>query len=220
MKTLFLTTLALLMAACSHQASNSQLTDAPNAAQGLHAVNNTRFDAFFVAPDTSLADYRSLRFMPLDANELEIDTNRLEFVDRNKWKLTQKDIEKMTKTFGDRVSRTYKNNKALSLAEHSGPGVADITFKFKRFSPNAPKDDLVGRPARQKVFTRGVGLLEISATITDSQSGKVIAYLEDKEEVGERFYLERNNRVENMRKLRLEIDGWLRKLNQSLEQQS
>ena len=211
----YLLLLLPLLFACSPQPQMESMISDSGESKGLHKVSKTSFKEFYASADTDFGEYTQLHFLPLNLDDLSIDTRRLDISDRD-WTFTEKDAENVQGYFQDRVEAAFQKNDRFALADEAGPGVLTVAFDFLEFSPTAPRDDAANRPGRQTIFTRGIGGLKIKAKITDSQTNEILAYLEDYQEVGESTRPERNDRVNNIRNLRLEIASWLTKLKNTL----
>ncbi len=215
MKNILIALALITLAACSTKPVVEPLTSQAPDSKGLNVVSGTPFDNFYVREDASLEDYDALMFAPLELDELEINDRRLDIRDRD-WTLTEKEKTRIIEDFAERAQRATESAGQFRVAEQPGPGVLLVSFEFVEFSPSASKDDGVNRGVRDDVFTRGIGGLKLNAKITDAQTGLLIAYLDDNREVGERIDLERNDRVNNTRYLRLEITSWINKLQDTL----
>lgn len=184
--------------------STSEMTDQLDPTTGLHTVSNTVFDKFSLAKVEKLNKYKAIYFEPLNLNQLEIDTRQLDVGDRN-WSLSATEKSKIIGYFADSVVSSAQNSP-LPLARGPGENVLTATFTLTRFAPAAPKDD--SRSARTEIFTYNVGNLEMIGILTDSVSGEVMGSIEDTQAVGDTVYLEKNDRVNNTRKLKNTFQRW------------
>lgn len=222
MKILLALVIALTFLACSSKPSMQPLVSEAPESIGLNQVKDSGFDTFFLHRDFSKQGYHAIMLEPLKLDNLEIDDSRLEFLDRD-WRMTDKDRQRWREMFQKRASDTFSGDaNEFTLAESAAPGVLKVEFEFVRFTPTAPKDDARSRPFNDKILTRSIGRLDIKINIVDSGSGDQLAYIEDSREVGDNSYpeLERNNRITNDHKLRLEMSSWLSTLKSELNELS
>lgn len=219
MKTLIALIPALVLMACTVQPSVQPLVSEAPESKGLNRVEKSGFDTFFIHKDTKDADYHAIMFDELQVDMVTIDNRRLDFGDRD-WELTDKDKARWQEMFRDRVEDAFSKSKTLQLTDTAAQGVLKAEMAFISFTPSATKDDLHSRVNLQRVFTQSVGKLDIKIVIKDALTGKQLAYIEDSREVGDVFYpsLERNDRINNDRKMRLELLSWLNLLKSNLSE--
>ncbi len=207
----------ITLIACSVQPSVQPLVSEAPESSGLNQVKQTGFDSFFINSNAKGLGYHSIMFDELQLEELVIDDARLDIRDRD-WSLTDKDKERWQAMFQKRVSLAFSKPNSLSLTESPAEGVLKAQFELVNFTPSASKDEPASRINSNKIYTRSVGKLDIRVIISDSITGKRMAYIEDSREVGDNSYpiLERNNRINNDRKMRLELSSWLNLLKTAL----
>ena len=209
-------TVLILSACASNPKVSSYVETQLEQGQALTAINGTRFDNAFGQAKTST--YKTLHIAPLDLSTVEIDEQRLEFDERG-WAFTEAEIARYQAYVQKRAAEVFDGDASVQ-AQATAQG-ADLVANIKvlEFMPSAPKDDSHSRIARTKYYTRGIGLMQIVIELTDSKSGELVAIFEDSEEVGEdAFGLERNDRVNNQRFMRLELSRWLNKLEDAVSQ--
>jgi len=224
MKIALIALVSFSLIACSLQPSVQPLVSEAPETKGLNVVENSGFDTFYIDKGFKNTRYHSIAFNTLALEDLDIDDTRLSLHDRN-WELTDADRIRWQEMFRDKVHDVFSKTGHLTLLDSSSPdahpeGTLKAEFAFINFTPSASKDDLQSRLGRQEVFSRSVGRLDISIAISDAVTGKPVAYIEDSREVGERdmFWLERNNRVINDHRMRIELSSWLNRLRTTLSE--
>lgn len=182
---------------------------------GLPNIEGTTFDKFSLESPEKLAKYRAIYIAPLDLGQLEIDTRRLEPGERD-WTLSSTEKAKISGYFADSIMSSFRDS-ALPLARTPGQDVLVAEIALTKFTPTAPKDDLRSRVSRTEIFTFNVGDLEMTGRLKDSISGATVGYIADTEEVGDTLQLQKNDRVNNTRKLKHTFNEWARGLADALE---
>lgn len=216
MKAIYPIFLGALLSACSSSPVVEPLVSELEPSRGMNIVSKTRFDEFYFKKSTDLSEYHSLWFSPLDFENLVIDESRLNFRDKG-WQFDDQDIERIQRIYNKQVMYELERNEVFKLADGPGEGVLAVRFELIEFAPNAAKDDSINRGVRDKIYTRGFGALEVVARISDSQSGLPIALANDREEVQSLDELERNDRFNNTRLLKLELRSWISSLTSTFE---
>lgn len=196
-----------LMSGCQ---SNPERTGEVDPISGLQEVKSSAFDKLALESPEKMAKYKAIYVAPLDLSQLEIDTRRLQARDRG-WTLSEKEKAKMAGYFADSVISSFQDSP-LPLARTPGEHVLTAEISLVKFIPSAPKDDLKSRTTRTEVFTYNVGELEMTGLIRDSVTGAVVGSIEDTQEVGDTVYLEKNDRINNTRKLKNTFNKWGRGL--------
>lgn len=203
---------ATLLVGCQTEPTMTQQLDSIT---GLQSVQGTTFDKLALESPEKLAKYRAIYVAPLDLGQLEIDTRRLDAGDRE-WTLSATERAKIAGYFSDSVMSSFRNS-ALPLARNPGPDVLVAELALIKFTPSAPKDDVRSRGARTEIFTYNVGDLEMTGRLKDSVSGATLGYLADTAAVGDTIYLERNDRLNNVRKLKNTLNEWTAGLAEALD---
>ena len=190
--------------------STPEMTGQIDPMTGLRSVENTAFDKFSVESADSLRKYKAIYFAPLDLSHLEIDARRLDMGERN-WPLSDTEKSKIIGYFSDSVMSSFKDS-SIALANGPGENVLTAAFSLTKFTPSASKDDARNRMARDEVFTYNVGDLEMKGLLKDSISGYVLGSIEDTDKVGDTMQMERNDRINNTRKLKNTFSKWTKGL--------
>ncbi|WP_096086132.1 DUF3313 family protein [Agaribacterium haliotis] len=208
--------LSLTLIACASPKPElgKTIKDGPYA--GMTEVNSTPFSVFYLRDGEDLSRFKAVKFDPLQLDNLELDTRRLEPRDRNKWEITDEDKQKMQQRFATRVDMAFPANGNIKLVNEDGPNVLAARFAFNKYMPNATQDRGNNRAIRGSVWTSGIGYLAIEAALYDSENGELVAYLADAREVGDQHQMRRNDSVNNSRYINLEIDSWLNKLKNTM----
>ncbi len=174
----------------------------------LESCKQYNFDHCYKKPNNTI-DLSELRISQLSMTDIEIDNRRLEH-DEEDWQFTAREIERLTSHYKKQVNKLLTPEPS-SDDQQAAPSLG-LSFELLKFIPNAPKDDSRTRIHNEKVFTRGVGDLQMRAKIYRIDTGEVLLYIEDTDTVGSEFYLELNDRVNNARHFRLTLNTWIRQL--------
>ncbi|QJE72577.1 DUF3313 domain-containing protein [Aerophototrophica crusticola] len=172
-------TLSLLMLA----PLSAQAATPPNElpVQGLQRVEDSDLDKVYVRPGTDLRSYGKVLLAPINV-AVTRERGDLEFSDRDRRHAAEYFTERLRKSLGSAVT------------EQPGPGVLRLEVTVTEFVPNSPAD-----PRRRFggyfLDSVGVGAAAFQATLTDSQSGQVVAVLADAD-VGAPFPENLNIRTE------------------------
>ncbi len=182
----------------------------PTDENGFGEVTGTSFDLFNAKRPDVFSSPSKIHFNELDLNQLEIDDTRLDFGES--WELSEKDINSMKRSFSQQTERTFKEEPGVSLAPTASEADLLAEFTLTKFVPNVPNDKVSIRGPRDKILTRSVGKLYMTAEIKHAETGELLAVIEDAEEVGDSMHLQLHNRANTSREFRLTYSRWLNDL--------
>ena len=214
MRILFLFILVML-SACS---TNSQLAKNQNNDEDIKAlqlVEKSDFDEMYLDVSINNHGYTAIHYKPLDFSELIIDERRLEIRQRP-WRLSDSDIQRSQKGWQSVLQDFYKKDRGFVMVSDDAEKSLQVEVLLERFVPTASKDDPAVRGPREKVFSRSVGALHMKTIVRDPVSQKILAVFKDKQEVGDSFRLERNDRINNEREIKHTLRKWVREIDNTL----
>lgn len=199
---------------CAATPEISDVVDNRDKTRGFVQVNKTGFDAFWVSGEDALQGYGSVYFAPVKLEEVEIDNSRLSLYDKE-WVLTDQDKSITVDYFAKAAANVFTKSSDFTWVAEPEADSLQVEFKILNFTPTASRDaDRTG--VREKVYSRSVGRMSLTAEVTDANTGKLIAVFDDVEEIGDTHRLERNDRINNLRQLRLSISKWHSDLEKTL----
>ena len=205
----------LALAACSSAPRVVQQKTVVGEFEGNYVIKNTGIDHFTAETSNIFAKYSSIYFHPLDFSKTEINTDRLDFRDKD-WSFTDKEKRIFNNTLQTELKAKYEKTTTLNVLDTPSSDAIALKVSVLKFTPTASKDDFKSRDAREKVFSFSYGQMLTRYTFIDSTSGKILAVAEDREEIGETpRKLDRNNRVRNIHEMKLEIQRWASRLTAS-----
>lgn len=220
-----MTTIALVVLAASVVSGCSLTKPHEKEAQlkadkaGLTAVEKTRFDGTFIAPDAKFSKYTKVLVEQLDLSDVKIrKPTSTNFVSDTPWELNESDRRYYQERYIDALTNNLISDGTYSTAMQAGPDVMTISAKILEIAPLGSKDDMKGRPGNVKVYSEGMGTMTLEISLYDSVSGKPLAIITDKRDLGRIW--EENNRVTNNVQVRLAFNHWLRNLRTELDKVS
>ena len=206
-KRLIVICIFFFLSACSQTSIVSQNQISSEKLSEAFAVKHTGFEATEIKHPKIFENNSDLKFNTLNFSDVTIDTVRLDIGERD-WEFTEKERASLIKYFEDQSSNIFATNtKPKFIAE----------LKILSFAPNANKDNGTNRGTRDRVFTRSVGTMSMEISIRDATSGELVAYIRDKDEVGDQPRLQLNDRINNLRHYKLTLKKWLKDLHDVVE---
>ncbi len=215
----FIALLGSAIAGCSMTKKHEQEAQIKADKAGLTVVENSTFDGTFVAPNAKFLQYKKLFVEQLDLTDVKIRKQAgVNSVNDTPWELNDSD----RRYYQDLYTEALMNNLILdgryATAMQAAPDVMTVRAKVLEIAPLASKDDLRGRPTNMKVFSEGMGTMTLEISLYDSMSGKVLAIITDRRDLGRVW--EENNRVTNNVQVRIAFNAWLKKLRTELDRLS
>lgn len=185
---------------------------------GLTAVEASRFDGTFVAPNAKFSQYNKLLVEQLDMGDVKIRKQSSGKINDTPWELSDADRRYYQERYTEALMTNLIVDGRFSTSLQAGAEVLLIKAKVLEIAPLASKDDREGRPTMMKVYSEGMGTMTLELTLVDSVSGDVLAIITDRRDLGRIW--EENNRVTNNIQIRLAFNQWLRTLRTELDRLS
>ena len=216
MKTLIIL-LCIFVVGCSnaYNSNNYVVSGAPDE-QGLYELSGTNFDSVRVESKSKLGSYSVVYFEPLNTTDLIIDDRRLHSSDKP-WVFGSKEHERLSRMLSDITTKLFDASTGIALSMEPTPNSLTASIKLIKFTPSASKDEPRNRGIGDKIYTLSVGELKARVLLKDSTTGEIVGIINDSEEVGDSPWLERNDRPNNTREIRLTMSDWVRSLKSVLE---
>lgn len=182
---------------------------------GLSAVEDSRFDGTFVAPNAQFSQYSKLLVEQLDLSEVKIRKQSTDKINDTPWELSDADRRYYQERYTEALMTNLIVDGRFATSLQTGADVLQVKAKVLEIAPLASKDDSKGRPTMMKVYSEGMGTMTLELTLVDSVSGDVLAIITDRRDLGRIW--EENNRVTNNIQIRLAFNQWLRNLRTELD---
>ena len=212
--TVLLLASALGLAACSQTPVVQTGPDAEVIEGNLHRVDNSVADKAYRDPAVKLTDYDAVILEPLVMDDVEIIYDRTRNYRNIDWTLNDKDKEGLQQLF----SKAFASDQRFTLTDQPGPKTLRVTVTLVKLEPNAPKDDFDSRPiGRSTYVTEGFGAISVRAVMEDTETGKVVAIMEDRKKTNGPY--ERNNSITNRQDISRMFNSWASQLSRGLEKE-
>lgn len=204
-----------VISGCSMTKPHEQAAAAKADQAGLTAVEKSRFDGTFVAPNAQFSQYKKLLVEQLDLSEVKIRQQTGDKFNDTPWELNDRDRRYYQERYSEALMTNLIADGRFATSLQAGAEVLTVKAKVLEIAPLASKDDLQGRPNMMKVYSEGMGEMTLEISLFDSSSGKLLAIITDQRDLGHIW--EENNRVTNNIQIRLAFNQWLRKLRTELD---
>lgn len=208
--------MAMLLGGCAAPKKHEREAMVKADAEGLTVIESANFDGTFVAPNVNFSQYRRLLVEQLDLNEVVIrKPTALSPSQDTPWELNDSDKRYYQERYTEALMNNLMQDGAYATAVEVGQDVIRLQAKVVEIAPLASKDDAKGRPTRTQVYSEGMGTMTLELSMYDSVSGKVLAIITDKRDLGKVW--EVNNRATNNIQVRVAFNAWLKKLRSELD---
>ena len=202
------------LAACSQTPVVQTGPDAEVIEGNLHRVDHSVADKAYRDPAVKLTDYSAVILEPLVMDNVEIVFDNTQNYRHKDWELDEKDKEGLQALF----QKAFSSEQRFTLTDQPGPGVLKVTMTMTKLEPNAPKDDFDSRPiGRSTYVTEGFGAMSVRVVMEDTQTGKVVAIMEDRQKTNGPY--ERNNSITNRQDIYRMFVVWASQISKGLEKQ-
>ncbi|MDO3380611.1 hypothetical protein [Gilvimarinus algae] len=149
---------------------------------------DSEFSTFFYDTTADFSQYDQAVFFPMTFDRMALTgAGNNEYI--ASWeKSTFEEMDEICQFFDDYIQKTFKRSDVLQATQRGGPNVLAIEFRMKDFMPTSMRRedalDTVGE-SRNRL---GVGTLTFQAVLVESQTGKLVAVIEDGLEIKSSSY--------------------------------
>jgi hypothetical protein len=209
----------VLVTGCSMTKNHEKEAQIKADKEGLSVVKNSNFDGTFVAPNAQFSQYKKLFVEQLDLTDVKVrKQSNTSIIYDTPWELNDADRRYYQERYTEALMNNLITDGRYSTAMQAGKDVMTVRAKVLEIAPLGSKDDMKGRPTGVKVYSEGMGTMTLEISLYDSTSGKVLAIITDRRDLGRIW--EENNRATNNVQVRLAFDAWLKKLRSELDRLS
>jgi Protein of unknown function (DUF3313) len=211
----FMGVVGVAISACGIAKPSQKVVQDQAQQAGLIAVKKSRFDTFFVFPQTNFSQYKKIIISALDVDNIKILKPSMDHSFDEPWELNDEDKRYYQRKYAEAVQQKLIDTHVFSSTQEAGLDTLRLNAKITQIAPLASKDDAKGRPMSMKVYSEGVGRMTIAFEIYDSVTQKLIATASDEHDLGKLW--KENNRVEYNAQIRLAFDYWLNNVKSEFE---
>lgn len=176
--------LFILLTSCSSNTTQSAVSFKSIPHSDLKQVVDSQFDRFVVTDPEVFSHFQKVIFYPMQFDRLSIDKSAAaELVDS--WNdSTWDEMDHICQYFDDFAVKIFAERKGLLPTHQGGDDVLAIEFRLINFMPYGKryKDADLGTVAT-RTERNGIGRITFQAVIAHSQSGQLLAVIEDGMEV-------------------------------------
>lgn len=187
-------------------------SDAAVTADGLHKVDNPRFDLVFVKPGADLHHFSKVMFSPTTIAYKSTDAGHS--TDRETFALSEEKMDRMQRMFDELFANALSKSSVYELVEAPGPDVLRVTAGIVDLVVNVPTQS-----TRQgKEFIASPGSMTLVLELSDSRSREVLVRVADRRAVqrgGSGGY--RSSTASNWGELNTLFKSWALQLRRRLD---
>lgn len=146
-----------------------------------YQLNDRKFDHFVVKDRAEFARYDKIILFPIQLDGMLILPSGNTSVNRS-WKgVTYEEMLPFVESFDELARHLFSEGNAFELTNAGGPNVLAVEFRLKSFRPQTHRagSGAMGVHTVADITTTEFGELHMQAVLADSQTGELIAVLED-----------------------------------------
>ncbi|MGJ8679032.1 hypothetical protein [Paraglaciecola sp.] len=217
----------ITLTSCSNSQSYAPLNVTPIAQSELKVIENSHFDRFVIAEDANFNQFDKVIFFPMQFDRMAINKNADKTL-RDSWNdSTWKEMDAICQYFDDFAQKIFAEHDGLSPTNKGGNNVLAVEFRLIDFMPHNKryKDASLGTVGTS-TDEKGVGTITFQAVIAHSQTGDLIAVIEDGMEVNSigsmnipgnlSLMIDSNNKASQNRAWRRVFKRWVSLLHDDL----
>ncbi|MDQ2076248.1 hypothetical protein [Marinimicrobium sp. ABcell2] len=187
MKVFFPSLLALLLLLGCAAAPDTPVY-VEGADQTYYQLNDRRFHRFVVPDRDAFAKYDKLLLFPLQLDGMLILRSTDQEINRSWGGSTYEDMLPYVSSFDELAAHLFAQGRTFDLTNTGGPNVLAVEFRLKSYRPHTPRLDAMGGGTVGDFTVTSFGDLRIEVVLADSQSGELVAVLEDAVRVSPRSF--------------------------------
>ncbi|MDO3385450.1 hypothetical protein QWI17_06305 [Gilvimarinus sp. SDUM040013] len=141
--------------------------------------DDSSFSTFFYDTTVNFSQYDQAIFFPMTFDRMELaQTTNDEYLES--WsKSSFNEMDKICQFFDDFLMKKFKSSRYITPTLKGGPNVLAIEFRMKDFMPmSMRREDALGTVG-SSTNAMGVGILTFQAVLVESQTGRLVAVIED-----------------------------------------
>lgn len=173
-----LTVLAAI-SACSTPSIDEQPA-AEFAAEGLHPVSGTGFEAAYVLPGANLPGYGVIRFEPFSSDAVEITQTTVTGTNRRDWQMTPEREDNLAQAWVKATGHAFRNYPREEGSDQTLRVEAELT----RVSPGRSTNTSSVAVGSSSSVNREVVNVSVEFRLFDEESGQLLAVVRDRQTIG------------------------------------
>ena len=176
--------LGLCLAGCNSTNANHPVTFTPVPDSNLQQVSDSQFARYVVTDPTALSRYSKVIFYPTQFDRLKIDERAPTDAKYSWLESTWDEMDSICQFFDELALKTFSERQGFTPTNKGGKDVLAVELRLMNFMPYGKRyvDHGLGTVGVSSSKS-GVGLLTFQAVIADSQTGELIAVIEDGMEI-------------------------------------
>ncbi|UTF58579.1 hypothetical protein [Gilvimarinus sp. DA14] len=149
---------------------------------------DSHFSTFFYDRRVDFSRYEKAIFFPMTFDRMQL-SNHTDEDFRASWnKSSFEEMDKICQFFDDYIEKKFARSDVLESTRTGGPDVLAIEFRMKDFMPTSMRREDALDTVGQSTNNMGVGVLTFQAVLVESQTGRLVAVIEDAMEIKSSSY--------------------------------
>lgn len=144
---------------------------------------DSSFDRFFLDGTRDFSRYDALIMFPITFDRMQINDNTQDEYSQSWYDSTFEEMDQICTFFDEIARKEIKRSRQFDLTNRGGDNVLAVEFRMMNFMPTSIRRgdalDTVGISSNQM----GIGGLTFQAVLVESQTGNLVAVIEDGVEI-------------------------------------
>lgn len=140
---------------------------------------DSNFDRFFLNHARDFSRYDALIMFPITFDRMKINENTVEEYSQSWYDSTFDEMDQICTFFDKIAEKEIRASRRFDLTNRGGDNVLAVEFRMKDFMPTSvARGDAIGTVGTSS-NQMGVGSLVFQAVLVESQTGNLVAVIED-----------------------------------------
>lgn len=181
---------------------------------GLHRVDNTRFDRVWIKPEIDLSRYDEIMVESAGIRYREADAQNRYDRSASSFPLDEKQKNRFKEIVREVMTEELTGVQNYTFTRDPGPGVLKLTVGLIDVISRVPPETV---SARSRVYLNSLGSATFVLEISDSRTDEMLARTADNQ-IAEPNVVQNSNPVTNSAEVRRSVRVWGSRLRESLDE--
>lgn len=171
--------LPVLLSACATRAPSDTPITLEGEDRTYYQLNERRFDRFVVKDREVFGRYDKIMLFPIQLDGMLILRSGDPAINRSWTGVTYEDMLPYVDSFDELARHYFTEAKGFELTNTGGENVLAVEFRLKSYLPQSSRVGALGVDTVGDLTVTSFGEMRMQVVLADSQSGELIAVLED-----------------------------------------
>ncbi|MDN4502728.1 hypothetical protein QX776_09950 [Alteromonadaceae bacterium BrNp21-10] len=187
----------------------------------MYQLNDTHSSRFLVTSRDAFKAFNKVMLFKMNVERMVIPPTNDNKINRSWYSAEAEDVFEIAETFDKMAKDVFSDPKILQSTHIGNDDVLAVEFRLMQFNPTASRHGSMDDDTIVDTSYNSFGIASIQAVLAHSQTGELIAVIEDKINlstiIAGSYAFSRNTKQNQMLAWRRAFKNWLQHLHQDLQ---